>query len=1665
MSGFDQSHNGAFFNLNSLTPQQLNMLRQQNQMPQQQQPQAQPPPANQPQMQQRNPMMPQLGGLPAGFNQQQLQAFMAQQQSQLAANGMMANNQNPLMQMMRPQQMVQPQPPQQQMQQHQMQPQQQQQQQQQQQPIQQQQHAQLQGQMGLQQSGTSQPAHLQQQPQQAANMGVTPQLGGVAGPTPTFAQLSHAIEQAKKGNLTQEQMIQLRQLITRQQAMQAQQQAAQNQNAGARPPQPGQPMMNMPAANGQNFANLQRTPQMQAQAQMMAGLQQIRPGGPQSTPTMSSQSFLQPTAPGQQQQPQQQQQQPQQPNQVQPSPQVSLQGPAQINQQMARGQTPQQMPGMQQNPQQPQQVMGQQPGQPGQQRPVAGRPEPTPDTRNQQNPLNFLRLLHQRVTDIESKLNSDLSAEERQMVQQQHAEAKRLQSALLQRLNVQNAQQFAALMQQGQQAQNAQGGQVQPNQQQQQPPQQAQQPQQVQQQPQPPQGVGMMGNNTPVQPHASPVIRPPNRPGSARPPQGQFGNPMLNQQTQNAPQVPPQQTPQVRPSPQMGAMNIGGQPGMSGLQGVPSLRPEQFMKALVDLMKKRGTPITSLPKVGGRELDLYRFYQIVQVHGGNEGAHQKGAWPAIAMSLELAPLGSPQTQALGQALATEYRNYLAPFEETWQRAMQHQYQMSMAGAGLGQAQNAGQTNPQAPAFRPPSTPQMQSQQPNQQPALLQGQQVAMMPPNQPQQQQPQMQAQNAQQGVGPNPPSLASFNPPQPPTLTAENLAKLGMTQDQFNKVFMSQQLNHWRQEQLQNQQRQMNQGYQANQAGANNMQGPGPNGIQQPGQAQQQQQQQPQQALQQQAQQQQGQPGAQQQQMGWPNQQRPIMPQISGAPPSQTQPANFGMPGQPINPQQMQNQGQQPGQQQQQQSQMQTQSLQPQQPGAPSTSAASNATGSAQQPGQQGQMAGRPNNMSQARFIAVSPEQLEQARGAMAKIDQELATQRPRLPIIQNIADDERDQILDQVQKLAPIQATVTALLPAFYAMNGNLEPAKRLKIMAFMYKDQYDLLSKKQCILRLADLDKLKMQMSRCISFVRSSNPELAQRIVTSLGEQSRAAQQNGAAPTVAGTNAGVPGNANQATAPNAMQAAPSAVPVAPAPVPAPAAAAASEVAGNQTQASEPAPGMNADGTFDAAAAMHGIKRGLRPENLKLPPNKRAKNTPAAGKAMSPSGGFNESPKVAPSPAQPEDTPTPAGSTPAGKGGKKADKTTKGGKATTKKGKGAAGTPTSSAAEPDKKFKTSADIMAEVKREMAEAERKRCEGGAGGDASATAASNAAANAKVDTANIKAEQEAEEKRKKDLELAGRDPAGLVESTWQELLATGNANNGLRGLNGVDSSLLGAPSAGPSAQNGSNPKALQSLMSLLGQDSMLSGMPTNGFNVPSKGLDAGQGNTGNGSSFLDGALDSLPSADADTGLDIDLFDFIEASAAGPDAFNDTDVDLSGVFGSGGLNAATQESEPPVETPELVASARLPGGSSNASTASNSTSNSLRAKMPAALGGNGLDFGSAGPSSTSPAEMSSCDEIDLDKSPFVHRMRLDRIGLTMAPAAPTSEGSKTTKEASQSTVKAPEETAINQVELGPGSQGIIAGSGDEWWDLDHFASTMGGGFGSDANADQPWAVLS
>ena len=122
----------------------------------------------------------------------------------------------------------------------------------------------------------------------------------------------------------------------------------------------------------------------------------------------------------------------------------------------------------------------------------------------------------------------------------------------------------------------------------------------------------------------------------------------------------------------------------------------------------------------------------------------------------------------------------------------------------------------------------------------------------------------------------------------------------------------------------------------------------------------------------------------------------------------------------------------------------------------------------------------------------LEDAETVLKRIDASLATSRPKLPVIENMPESERAQVLDQIQKLVSLKATVLALLPAFLAMTGTLEPAKRVKIMICMFDDQLALVPKRQCILRASDLEKLKTQMTRCIGFVRVNDDRLAQQIV---------------------------------------------------------------------------------------------------------------------------------------------------------------------------------------------------------------------------------------------------------------------------------------------------------------------------------------------------------------------------------------------------------------------------------------------------------------------------------------------------------------------------------------------------------------------------------------------
>ena len=139
---------------------------------------------------------------------------------------------------------------------------------------------------------------------------------------------------------------------------------------------------------------------------------------------------------------------------------------------------------------------------------------------------------------------------------------------------------------------------------------------------------------------------------------------------------------------------------------------------------------------------------------------------------------------------------------------------------------------------------------------------------------------------------------------------------------------------------------------------------------------------------------------------------------------------------------------------------------------------------------------------LAVTPKMLEDAEGLIRKIELSLNVSRPKLPVIESMTESEKSSVLQQMEKLIPLKTTVSALLPAFLAMSRNIEPAKRVKIMVYMFEDQLALLPKRQCILRPSDLEKLKIQMTRCIGFVRMNDDKLAQRIMA----KTLASQQKG-------------------------------------------------------------------------------------------------------------------------------------------------------------------------------------------------------------------------------------------------------------------------------------------------------------------------------------------------------------------------------------------------------------------------------------------------------------------------------------------------------------------------------------------------------------------------------
>ncbi|WFD41082.1 uncharacterized protein MJAP1_004075 [Malassezia japonica] len=237
--------------------------------------------------------------------------------------------------------------------------------------------------------------------------------------------------------------------------------------------------------------------------------------------------------------------------------------------------------------------------------------------------VQFVRTIQQRIREVEQKLATAIPDNERQALQRAHQELTRVQTALVQKL----AQQRNNVQQQ---VNSPQMGMVQP---------------QVQQ------NVPNFGVNF----------------------SAQAKNPMMNMHNQN--QVGTS-SPSLSAQPFNQSMGVQKPVQNTSNPPVMTPSPEQFKRALTDLMNHHGKSFHSNPVVDGREVDLYHLFTVVQALGGSKMVTQKGTWPTVAVTLGLAMAKSPQATMAAQKIAQVYRSFLELFEEVWNRAMLHQMSMS-----------------------------------------------------------------------------------------------------------------------------------------------------------------------------------------------------------------------------------------------------------------------------------------------------------------------------------------------------------------------------------------------------------------------------------------------------------------------------------------------------------------------------------------------------------------------------------------------------------------------------------------------------------------------------------------------------------------------------------------------------------------------------------------------------------------------------------------------------------------------------------------------------------------------------------------------------------------------------------------------------------------------------
>ncbi|KAI9496958.1 hypothetical protein BDB00DRAFT_868804 [Zychaea mexicana] len=113
---------------------------------------------------------------------------------------------------------------------------------------------------------------------------------------------------------------------------------------------------------------------------------------------------------------------------------------------------------------------------------------------------------------------------------------------------------------------------------------------------------------------------------------------------------------------------------------------------------------------------------------------------------------------------------------------------------------------------------------------------------------------------------------------------------------------------------------------------------------------------------------------------------------------------------------------------------------------------------------------------------QLEQMVRADRAIPLELEEQRLSL--------QERDEITALMERMQPVYQRLDEVLPIYLQLSSNIESAKRMIALKYLYEDQLEILYESRFILTLMALQRIQDQFHSCFAYVRTTITAMAEQ-----------------------------------------------------------------------------------------------------------------------------------------------------------------------------------------------------------------------------------------------------------------------------------------------------------------------------------------------------------------------------------------------------------------------------------------------------------------------------------------------------------------------------------------------------------------------------------------------